>query len=452
MFFALLFPVQLLLLTITYAQSCGNIRVCVQPVFGGQHRVTLTVSLNAVLPGSLTSVDASGYTYNYDSTVTKILSTPGNAPSLNGAAKFYSDSWIETTGTGSVQIGFPFIRGYSSATNFCYGNFRHVFNLASSGASVCRSSSMFKGGKIDFALVVDTTGSMNDDIAAVKSEAYSIVDTLSSLSSSFRGAVVEYNDRPGVDASVVQEFTFDVTELQNAINGLSVSGGGDNPECVYDGLALALALPWDLTARRVTVTMGDAPGKVCESGITVSDVVSLTSFVDIDIDITPSTPITRQAGGSANSTSGKISLKLPVKELSPLYMVPIGVRLSDFDELANTTGGETIFAGSASEVVGAIETAIGGGSSSSKVTKDLSVSIDCRSSTSTDLFFIINNPNDFNVNFEWQNLIARQRGSGVATPGSTTVRTAAVANIFFTLKWTKEESGGSGSLVYTSSC
>lgn len=437
-------------MSFTEAQNCGFVQICIQNLQAGHFRIFFTVSLNSELPGRLQSVTVSGYTFNFISESVRILSAPGSAPNVEEAAKVYTDFWDGSTESGDVQIGFPFLRGYSDDNSFCFGNFRHIFTPSKDSGTVCEGQPMYRSQKVDFALVVDTTGSMRDDIEAVKTDATRIVSTLSSISKSFRGAVVEYNDREsGPDATILQSFTLSTPTLLAAINALTATGGGDYAECLYDGLALALALPWDNSARRVTITMGDAPGKVCDSKITQADVLSIVSFADIDIDISPKIIANASFKESTRQTSRKISVKLPVKGITPLYMIGAGREPSEFKELAAETGGRVISVDNATKVASAIENAIKAGPEKPKLTKDLSLTLDCKASTLEVHVFSIQNSNDFEVPYVWQNLFVKSRKSGTAIPGITTIRDTATSRIFITLKWDKAESGETGSIVYT---
>ena len=87
----------------------------------------------------------------------------------------------------------------------------------------------------DISFVIDTTGSMSDDIAAVKSSANDIIDAIYEGDNGFlnsRVSVVGYND-PGTNTFL--SFTNQPkiedrkTAAINAINSISVGGGGDFP-------------------------------------------------------------------------------------------------------------------------------------------------------------------------------------------------------------------------------
>ena len=86
---------------------------------------------------------------------------------------------------------------------------------------------------LDIAFVVDTTGSMGDDIATVKASANSIVNAVFDSALNSRIAVVGYND-PSTSTflSFTDQSSIDDRKIAaiNAINSLSANGGGDFPE------------------------------------------------------------------------------------------------------------------------------------------------------------------------------------------------------------------------------
>lgn len=113
-----------------------------------------------------------------------------------------------------------------------------TFNLAKSGLTF----------QNDIAFVIDQTGSMWDDIAAVKSAATSVVDAIFAGGAiDARVGIVGFRDNTiGEPTSVILPFTDqdDFAARKAAaiagINSVSVSGGGDFPETAFDGLLKAL--------------------------------------------------------------------------------------------------------------------------------------------------------------------------------------------------------------------
>lgn len=118
----------------------------------------------------------------------------------------------------------------------------------------------FDGGKVydlakhgmtfqtDFALVIDTTGSMGSSINSVKAQANALIDAaFGGGTADARIGVVGFKDTTnGEPSSIILPFTDqDVFADRKAaaiaaINSITVGGGGDTPETDFDGLIKAL--------------------------------------------------------------------------------------------------------------------------------------------------------------------------------------------------------------------
>lgn len=124
---------------------------------------------------------------------------------------------------------------------------------------------------LDLIFVIDLTSSMEDDIAGVKAAATKIVQTISATSEDWRVAIVGYRDVG--DSPMFEDYPFsdDEDEVIANINALSVSGGGDTPEAVYEALSRAIDSStvggWrDGEPNKQMILMGDAPPHVPGSG------------------------------------------------------------------------------------------------------------------------------------------------------------------------------------------
>jgi hypothetical protein len=108
--------------------------------------------------------------------------------------------------------------------------------------------------KLDLIFVIDTTGSMFDDIDAVKSSATHIVNSIADPDREvdFRIGLVSYRDHPispygspgDYPSRIDLDFSTDEAVIVDAINGLVVGGGADFRESVYSGLTTAIDMPW----------------------------------------------------------------------------------------------------------------------------------------------------------------------------------------------------------------
>ncbi len=194
---------------------------------------------------------------------------------------------------------------------------------------------------VDLIFVIDTTGSMADDIASVKSAGSRILDAVASVSPKFRVAVADYKDFPvspyggpgDYPYRADVPFSSDPAVIRAGLNSLSARGGGDTPEAVYSGLVHAIYNDglgaWRDGVNKIVVVMGDAPPHDPEpfTGYTEAGVVNAAFSVDPAI----------------------------------IYPVVIGgdpSALSFFSRLADDTKGKTFTASDASTVVGALMAAI----------------------------------------------------------------------------------------------
>ncbi|MEM9775066.1 MAG: VWA domain-containing protein, partial [Chloroflexota bacterium] len=142
---------------------------------------------------------------------------------------------------------------------------------------------------IDVAFVVDTTGSMGNEIAQVKEDLSQLVNQLATTTNSYRVAVVSYRDFPERTGDpkdypfrVDQGFTNDLSSIQSAIDSLTAEGGDDWNETVFSGIQAAIELPWRPGVTKMAVVIGDAPAHSPEpiSGLTAGEIVANSIAVD----------------------------------------------------------------------------------------------------------------------------------------------------------------------------
>ena len=205
-------------------------------------------------------------------------------------------------------------------------------------------------GKMDLIFTIDSTGSMDDDIAAAQAAANQIVNIMASRVPDFRFALVDYKDFPppagrgdpgDYPAKTRLAFTSDKATIVAAINALSTGGGGDVPESVFTALVHSILDPslsstpvsrgqaWRPGVSKQVVLIGDAPPHNVDpvTGFTRKDAVEAAFSVD---------PAVIQAVVIGNNASA----------------------LREFTALASATGGRAFTAASADQVVAALIAAI----------------------------------------------------------------------------------------------
>jgi Mg-chelatase subunit ChlD len=126
---------------------------------------------------------------------------------------------------------------------------------------------------LDLAIVLDTTGSMGDELQYLKAELRGIVDSVQKRFPEVqqRFALVLYRDEG--DEYVVRtfDFTTSLADFQKNLANQSANGGGDYPEAMHKGLEAANQLRWrESDTARVLFLIGDAPPHAQHMGRTMA--------------------------------------------------------------------------------------------------------------------------------------------------------------------------------------
>jgi Mg-chelatase subunit ChlD len=117
---------------------------------------------------------------------------------------------------------------------------------------------------IDVVFVLDATGSMGDEIEPVKQHIWNIANQIASGNPrpELRVGLVIYRDRSDAEPTRMVPLTGDLDRMHDALMGVTAQGGGDYPEDVDAGLALALhEMNWGERSARMVFLVGDAPAQ-----------------------------------------------------------------------------------------------------------------------------------------------------------------------------------------------
>ncbi|WP_243859042.1 VWA domain-containing protein [Actinomyces sp. ZJ308] len=145
------------------------------------------------------------------------------------------------------------------------------------------------GEDIDIAFVVDSTGSMSNNVEAVRSKIHSIAEETSKKALSYRFALVDYKDHPQYDpknymARTDVDFTSDISTLDTGLGSLTYDGGniGNTNASVYSGVMQAVNMKWRNGVKKIVVVIGDAPPRdpEPETGYTAASVAKAAYEVD----------------------------------------------------------------------------------------------------------------------------------------------------------------------------
>ncbi len=191
-------------------------------------------------------------------------------------------------------------------------------------ATVTTSDSVI--GQADIVFLVDTTGSMYDEIQNVKNNIRNFAEYLNNRGIVLRWALIEYRDITCDGANSTQihlcgydNWYIDVNRFKDEIARLTVSGGGDREETIIDALEAAHTLDARTGVSRFYIAVTDADFKnannygvssmaeeiktLVSKGINTS-VVTKTSFYDTY------RPLTDGTGGILANIDGNFANEL----------------------------------------------------------------------------------------------------------------------------------------------
>jgi Mg-chelatase subunit ChlD len=116
-----------------------------------------------------------------------------------------------------------------------------------------------KGKTLDLVICLDTTGSMRDDIDAVRRRLIPMLKENIAGFDSFRIGMVLYKDYKDEYLTKLVPFTTDFNQFQRSLNAIRPGGGGDIPEAVYEALYEgAVKFKWEAESKALLL-IGDAP-------------------------------------------------------------------------------------------------------------------------------------------------------------------------------------------------
>ncbi len=114
---------------------------------------------------------------------------------------------------------------------------------------------------VDLAFVLDTTGSMAEEISAVRQTIQKVAQQLQTSETRVRVGLVEYKDRTDPFVTKVYPFSTDLQGFAAKVSHIDASGGGDTPEDMNAGVHTAVSqLQWsEESVARMAFVIADAP-------------------------------------------------------------------------------------------------------------------------------------------------------------------------------------------------
>jgi hypothetical protein len=176
---------------------------------------------------------------------------------------------ILTAGLWDDNLNFDFFSAYAASKGQLAGN--PGFAASDYAASNTAFGQRAPRVAADIALVLDTTGSMGDELTYLTAEFANIWTAVATAlpNADQHWALIVYRDTPTYDpgdAYVVRSFDFttSATTYTTTLGQQSANGGGDYPESPELGLAALEQLSWrtDPSVARIAFWVADAPHHV----------------------------------------------------------------------------------------------------------------------------------------------------------------------------------------------
>ncbi len=192
-----------------------------------------------------------------------------------GTAPGTSGSTGSSSGAGSAPAGTLTAGAWDDNRNYdWFTHFRTTFEAtndpstppftpAEHDAAHTRFADVHAHETLDIALVIDTTGSMGDEISYLQTEIADIATRVVAAhpGAQTRWALVAYKDDVDEYTTRSSDFDGDVTVFRSHLDAERASGGGDYPEAAAEALQAMTALHWrtDAGTARLAFWVADAP-------------------------------------------------------------------------------------------------------------------------------------------------------------------------------------------------
>ncbi|MFH1008052.1 MAG: vWA domain-containing protein [Candidatus Latescibacterota bacterium] len=126
------------------------------------------------------------------------------------------------------------------------------------------SASLAQAPRIDVVFLLDSTGSMGDEIGAVKERIREMISeiALGDPAPDVRFGIVTYRDRGDEYVTKTFDLTADIDRIVENLAGIEANGGGDYPESLNEALHVTLSnMNWDPDQEtlKLVFLIADAP-------------------------------------------------------------------------------------------------------------------------------------------------------------------------------------------------
>jgi hypothetical protein len=176
-----------------------------------------------------------------------------------------------TAGIWDDNRNFDFWKPYASRFTEGHGSDFVMFNQTElEEARAASAAQQAPRTELDVQLVLDTTGSMGDELSYLQSEFDSIATQVRTKFPNVtpRWSLVVYKDHGDEYVAKGFDFTTDTNKFRSSLRAQSAGGGGDTPEAVVEGLATGMKQQWRTAPNvaKLAFWVADAPAHPGEGG------------------------------------------------------------------------------------------------------------------------------------------------------------------------------------------
>lgn len=219
-----------------------------------------------------------GYEYAGETRAADGIGSPSGAGSTGSAGSGSADTL--TAGAWDDNRNFEFFADYLLGADLLFTMEEHE-----AAQSLFGRDDREANAALDIALVVDTTGSMGDEIVYLQAELDAIATEVEAAypAAETRWALIVYRDEG--DEYVTRVFDFrGVDALRSDLGRQAAGGGGDYPEASDAALEDATNLAWreDAATARLAFWVADAPHHAERTGRLV-EAVRTAALLDVHI-------------------------------------------------------------------------------------------------------------------------------------------------------------------------
>jgi len=216
--------------------------------------------------------DVEHFSYDISERITVRVLDSGGKPVANALVSVSGGGELLIKGLTYSDGGYRFYPAALSGTYASY-SIRTDYGALSARAEVARDGGRqvelrLQGARsvpaplpLDILFVMDTTGSMGEEIDRLKSTMEIIYDNLSTLKPRplIRFGLVLYKDRGDEYITEVVPFMDNLARFQAALDPVTADGGGDGPEDLESALDDAVnAMDWNKNGLRIAFVVTDA--------------------------------------------------------------------------------------------------------------------------------------------------------------------------------------------------